>query len=76
MSRDVTKKKGKVVGAITEAAKAEKDSFSVSMETELLREVDARAKALDLNRSQYFRWLARRELELAARGVSPLQKAA
>lgn len=51
-------------------------SVSVVFETDLVAEVNRRARELDLNRSQYLRRLAKRDLELAARGKSPLAKAA
>ncbi len=41
----------------------EKSVVSVTIEADLLRKVDERAKELDLNRSQYFRRLAREEIE-------------
>jgi metal-responsive CopG/Arc/MetJ family transcriptional regulator len=41
----------------------EKQNVSLSIEADLLKLVDARIKELDLNRSQYFRRLAREEIE-------------
>lgn len=41
----------------------EKVNVTVQLDPELLEKVDARAKALDLNRSQFFRRLVRADLE-------------
>jgi len=41
-------------------------NVTVQLTPELLIKVDAEAEKLDLNRSQYFRRLIRRELESAA----------
>lgn len=41
---------------------------SVTLPDELLREIDERAKSLDMTRSQYFRLLARNDLEHGDRG--------
>lgn len=38
---------------------------SVTMETELLQRIDQRVQSLDINRSQYFRRLAKADLEKA-----------
>lgn len=40
----------------------EKVAVSITIEPELLGEIDARVTKLDLNRSQYFRRLAREDL--------------
>ena len=40
----------------------EKVNVTVQLDPELLAQVDAKAKSLDLNRSQYFRRLIRNEL--------------
>lgn len=40
----------------------ENTNVSLTIEPDLLQEIDKRAKSLDLNRSQYFRRLARNDL--------------
>lgn len=45
------------------SAEDERIVVSVSIEADLLRQVDERVAELDLNRSQYFRRLAREEIE-------------
>lgn len=49
-------------------------AVSVSLEEEFLTEIDRRAKAKDMSRSQYFRFLARQDLaaEKAASSKEPL----
>lgn len=56
--RSSTKKQGKAQEAMIAA--------SFTCETELLARIDARAKEQDLNRSQYLRRLARKDLGLEA----------
>jgi metal-responsive CopG/Arc/MetJ family transcriptional regulator len=42
---------------------SETTNISLTLEPDLLEKIDNRAKALDLNRSQYFRRLARADLD-------------
>lgn len=49
---------------------------SVVLDTSLLSDVDARVAALDMNRSQYFRRRARRDLAEAKASKPTLRKAA
>ena len=49
---------------------------SVTLPKSLIEQIDARASQEDLTRSQYFRRLAREDIERSARMVQPdLQKA-
>lgn len=54
------------------------DTISVSLviESDLLEKADKRARELDLNRSQYFRRLARRDLDQARLAKKQLKEAA
>jgi hypothetical protein len=63
--------KGRTKSGKSPETAPEKVSVSVVWEGELLKLVDARAKELDLNRSQYLRRLAKRDL-----AEKPLAKAA
>jgi hypothetical protein len=57
------------------ADKAEKlIAISITLRKRELKDVDARAKALDINRSQYFRRVARQE-QLEAKRAALLDKA-
>lgn len=49
-----------------------KESVSATFPPDLLTEIDERAKQLDMNRSQYLRHLARKDLE-AARTMKQLE---
>lgn len=51
-------------------------TVSLVVEEELLTQVDKRAERLDLNRSQYFRRLAREDLRRAKMEKAELKKAA